>query len=398
MDEQTFWLGIDTGGTYTDAVLLAAGRRVAASAKALTTHWDLSIGIGAAIRAVLAELPAAAGRDSVQLVSVSTTLATNAVVEHRFSPVCTVLIGFDQAMLSRSHLIPGASDRIVTVGGGHDATGEELEPLDEAQIAVAIRDCAASVAGFAVAARFSVRNPAHELRARQLIRSLSTKPVTCAHELSSQLDAPRRALTAALNARLTPQIQHLIEALRSVLASESVDAPLMIVKGDGSLMKAEVALECPVETILSGPAASVVGAAFLTGSSDFLVADMGGTTTDCAVVAAGKPLINAQGALVGDWRTMVQAIDVRTLGLGGDSAVGLDREGLLTVGPRRVMPLSRLVHQVPEVLPDFDAVDSRLAPRSARGSRAAPVRRGFRPNARTPPARFALTAPRSTGC
>ena len=99
----------------------------------------------------------------------------------------------------------------------------------------------------------------------QLIRALSPKPVTCAHELSSKLDAPRRALTAALNARLTPQIRHLIEALSQVLAAESIDAPLMIVKGDGSLMRADVALEYPVETILSGPAASVVGAGFLTG-------------------------------------------------------------------------------------------------------------------------------------
>ena len=84
-------------------------------------------------------------------------------------------------------------------------------------------------------------------------------------------------------------------------------------------MNAQVALEYPVETILSGPAASVVGAGFLTGFSDFLVSDMGGTTTDCAVVRAGKPAINAEGALIGGWRTMVEAVDVRTVGLGGDS-------------------------------------------------------------------------------
>src|SRR5262249_18128708 len=159
---------------------------------------------------------------------------------------------------------------------------------------------------------FSVRNPAHELRARALIRSCSGKPVTCAHELSSKLDAPRRALTAALNARLTPQIRHLIDALAVVLAQEQIDAPLMIVKGDGSLMKAEIALEYPVETILSGPAASVVGAGYLTGHKHFLVSDMGGTTTDCAVVSNGRPAINAEGALIGGWRTMVEAVDVRT--------------------------------------------------------------------------------------
>ena len=98
------WLGLDTGGTFTDAVLLAEGRRVVASTKALTTPWDLAIGIGKAIRAVLDLLPAGARREDISLVSVSTTLATNAVVEHRFSPVCALLIGFDDAMVERSGL------------------------------------------------------------------------------------------------------------------------------------------------------------------------------------------------------------------------------------------------------------------------------------------------------
>jgi N-methylhydantoinase A/oxoprolinase/acetone carboxylase beta subunit len=174
--------------------------------------------------------------------------------------------------------------------------------------------------------------------------------------LSSKLDAPRRALTAALNARLTPQIRHLIEALSQVLSEESIDAPLMIVKGDGSLMRAEIALEYPVETILSGPAASVVGAGFLTGLEDFVVADMGGTTTDVAVVSAGRPVISGEGALVGAWRTMVQAVDVRTSGLGGDSEVHFDRQHRLCVGPRKAMPLSLLAHSFPAALAQLRSI------------------------------------------
>src|SRR5882724_10723747 len=348
---QDFWLGLDTGGTFTDAVLLADGRRVIASAKALTTPWNLAIGIGKAIRAVLELLPAGAGRDGVSLVSVSTTLATNAVVENRFSPVCTLLIGFDDAMVERSGLLrPGAGGVVVRVQGGHLATGEESSTLDETAVRSAVAEHEARIEAFAVAANFSVRNPAHELRARKLIRALTPKPVTCAHELSSKLDAPRRALNAALNARLTPRIRHLIEALSRVLAEESIDAPLMIVKGDGSLMKAEIALEYPVETILSGPAASVVGAGFLTGLMDFVVADMGGTTTDIAVVSGGRPVISGEGALVGAWRTMVEAVDVRTSGLGGDSEVQFDRQLRLRVGPRKAMPLSLLAHGHPAAL------------------------------------------------
>ncbi len=374
------WLGLDTGGTFTDAVLLEEGQGVIASAKALTSPWDLAIGIGEAIQAVLDLLPSGSSREDISLVSVSTTLATNAVVENRFSPVCTMLIGFDDAMVERSGLQRGGSGGfVIRVQGGHMATGEEATTLDEAAVTGAVAEYGSRIEAFAVAANFSVRNPAHELRTRQLIRALTAKPVTCAHELSSKLDAPRRALTATLNARLTPQISHLIEALSRVLKEQSIDAPLMIVKGDGSLMKADMALEYPVETILSGPAASVVGAGYLTGLKDFVVADMGGTTTDIAVVSDGRPVIRGEGALVGGWRTMVEAIDVRTSGLGGDSEVYFDRQHRLCVGPRRAMPLSLLAHRFPGALAGLKSIAElhRLPPY--------PAQFAFRNSDRAPP-------------
>ncbi len=347
------WIGVDTGGTYTDAVALDAQRRIVASAKALTTHWDLSLGLAGAIRAVLGKLPEDARREHIALVSVSTTLATNAVIEKRFSQICTLLIGFDAQMVERSGIKRAGGGVVVRVRGGHDATGEEAEPLDEAAIDAAVGEFGAQVEAFAVAAMFSVRNPAHEQRARARIRASCAKPVTCSHELSSQLDAPKRALTAALNARLTPQIAHLLDAVGRVLEREGIRAPVMVVKGDGTLMKAEVALEYPVETVLSGPAASVVGAGFLSGLEDFAVADMGGTTTDVAIVVGGRPIVRAEGAVIGGWRTMVEAIDVHTCGLGGDSEVHFDREQRLSVGPRKAVPLSLLAEQFPAVLSDL---------------------------------------------
>jgi len=343
-------IGLDTGGTYTDAVALDEHGQVVASAKALTTHWDLSIGLGAALRAVLGKLDEPARREVIALVSVSTTLATNAVVENRFSPICMVLVGFDERMVELSGLERKGSAVVVRVRGGHGPTGDESEALDEAAVDAAVREYGEQVAAFAVAATFSVRNPAHERRLRERIRAACAKPVTCSHELSSQLDAPKRALTAALNARLTPQIGQLLEALGRVLGQEGIGAPLMIVKGDGTLMRAQVALECPVETVLSGPAASVVGAGFLSGLEDFAVADMGGTTTDVAMVCGGRSVIRAEGAEIGGWRTMVEAIDVHTCGLGGDSEVYFDRERRLAVGPRKAMPLSLLAQRHPEVL------------------------------------------------
>jgi N-methylhydantoinase A/oxoprolinase/acetone carboxylase beta subunit len=346
------WIGLDTGGTYTDAVALDGGRHVIASAKALTTHWDLSVGLGAALRAVLSELPQGS-RQRISLVSVSTTLATNAVVENRFSPICAILVGFNDRMAAETGIEKQLGGTVVRVRGGHDPTGVEEQPLDETAVAAAVRDFGSGVEAFAVAAQFSVRNPEHELRARERIRALCGRPVTCSHELSAQLNAPKRALTAALNARLVPHIRHLLDAVRQTLEREAVGAPLMVVKGDGTLMRASVAIDYPIETVLSGPAASVVGAGFLTGLHDFAVADMGGTTTDVAIIVEGRPVVRADGAVIGGWRTMVQAIDVHTSGLGGDSDVHFDREARLRVGPRRVMPLSLLAHQFPQVLAEL---------------------------------------------
>ncbi len=124
----------------------------------------------------------------------------------------------------------------------------------------------------------------------------------------------------------------------------------MVVKGDGSLMSAQVALERPVETILSGPAASVVGAHYLSGENQVLVVDMGGTTTDIALLKNGRPALSVEGAMVGGWQTMVEAIAAHTSGLGGDSAVIWSKHGELTIDPRRLVPLSLLAELYPQVL------------------------------------------------
>jgi N-methylhydantoinase A/oxoprolinase/acetone carboxylase beta subunit len=350
-------LGIDTGGTYCDAVLYDQAAGVEASAKALTTKHDLSLCIGEVMERVLARR----SPEDVQLVSLSTTLATNAVVEGQGNPVCLILIGYDEASLQRASLAAAIGrDPLAFVTGGHGPLGDEQATLDEDAARTAIAQHAGGVEAFAVAGYFGVRNPAHELRVRDLVRETTGLPVTCAHELTSNLDAPRRALTAVLNARLIPQIQTLILAVRERMKALRISCPLMVVKGDGSLIKDEVALTCPVETILSGPAASVVGAQALSRESDIVVSDIGGTTTDIAVLRGGRPVLNSKGAVVGGWRTMVEAISVHTSGLGGDSDVRLaeqrwpDGPGL-EVGPRRVVPLSLLGQQYPDVLSELQA-------------------------------------------
>jgi N-methylhydantoinase A/oxoprolinase/acetone carboxylase beta subunit len=306
--------------------------------------------------------------DDIALVSLSTTLATNAIVEGQGSPICLLLLGYEPSALDRADLRRALGhDPVCFIDGGHAATGEEQSPLDLASLEAAIERHGAGVAAFAVSGFFSVRNPAHEIAARDLIRRLTDRPVTCGHELTSKLDAPRRALTAALNARLIPQLQQLVRAVEGLLREKGIRAPLMVVKGDGSLVSAEFALTRPVETILSGPAASVVGARHLAGESDCMVADMGGTTTDIALLNGGLPVLDREGATVAGWRTMVEAVAVHTYGLGGDSEVHRDGDGLV-LGPRRLVPLSLLCHQHPamrDVLRDQLAAE-RLAPGSGR--------------------------------
>ena len=338
-------LGLDTGGTYTDAVLFDPTRGVVASAKALTTKHDLALGLSDAIDGVL---PRAA--EPLGLVSLSTTLATNAIVEGHGSPICLLLIGYEPAQLDRAGLRQAlGADPVEFIAGGHNPLGDEQQPLDLEAAERAVLRHAPKVAAFAVSGYFSVRNPAHENAVKALIRERTGLPVTCGQELTSKLDAPRRALTAALNARLIPQLQDLIEAVQKILAERAIRAPLMIVKGDGSLISAEIALGRPVETILSGPAASVVGAHYLAKTGDVVVADMGGTTTDVAMLREGRPMLNREGAVVGGWRTMVEAVAVHSYGLGGDSELHLAERGL-TLGPRRAVPLSLLAASHPSVL------------------------------------------------
>jgi len=355
----TVVLGVDTGGTYTDAVLVdQTSGVVMAGAKALTTHHDLSIGIRKAVAAAFdgqAVSPA-----DVSLVGLSTTLATNAVVEGRGSPVCLMLIGYDPALIQQySFERDLVTQDVVYLRGGHDVEGNEVEPLDEVAAEEAVLARRDHVEAFAVSGYFGVRNPAHELRVRVLVEKLTTSasgkalPVTCGHELTTRLNSVRRATTAALNARLVPLLRELIATVRRTLDALGVAAPLMVVKGDGSLVRAEWAMRRPIETILSGPAASVVGAWHQAGRRDVWVVDVGGTTTDIAVLHDGHPRLNPEGAQVGRWRTLVEAVDAHTIGLGGDSLVCLDSESQMVIGPRRVVPLCMLASTHPGVVDEL---------------------------------------------
>ena len=374
-------IGLDTGGTYTDAALLdAASGQVLATGKALTTREDLSIGLGGAIARVLDAYVTGNGQTGggqtgggqtggdqtgggqtgggkpgdIGLVSLSTTLATNAVVEGVGGRVGLVMIGFDEAALERADLARAlGQDPVAFITGGHKPDGGVQAMLDRDALRHATETFGDEVSAFAIAGHFATRNPEHEIAARDLLRELTGLPITCSHELSSALGGPRRALTAVLNARLINLLERLITATEAIMADQGLTCPLMVVKGDGSLLHSDFARTRPVETVLSGPAASLSGAAFLAGTDTALIADIGGTTTDIAFLQNGAPRLRAEGALVGGWQTMVEAAEIRTCGLGGDSevrAVTRGRDGGVTLGPRRAVPLSLLATQHPEII------------------------------------------------
>lgn len=354
-------LGVDTGGTYTDAVLIEDDVRVVASAKSLTTRHDLAIGVGLAMDTVMAESGAASS--DIAMVSLSTTLATNALVEGQGGRVGLIFIGFSERDVKRQGLEEALKgDPVIFLAGGHNHGGGEAKPLDEAALQAGLTEFGASVSGFAVASQFATRNPAHEIRTRDIIREVTGKPVSCSHDLSAKLNGPKRAMTALLNARLIGMIDHLISAVEGLLVAKSIEAPFMVVRGDGALISADQARVSPIETILSGPAASIVGARWLTDEKDAIVSDIGGTTTDVAVLRDGRPIIDPQGARVGAFRTMVEAVAMRTSGLGGDSQVHMAKDGLasaVTLGPRRVMPVSLLAVDWPETV--HGTLDAQLA-------------------------------------
>lgn len=349
-------LGIDTGGTYTDAVLVDHDSgRVLLAAKALTTRYNLAEGIGVALNQVMegAGVAGLSAQDIV-LVGLSTTLATNALVERHRGAVTLLLLGYDRALMERYGFQRElATDDVVYVAGGHDESGVEQQPLDEATLRSEVLARRGRVEAFGVSGYFAVRNPTHELRAKALIETETGVPVTCGHELTGRLDAVRRATTVALNAHLILPLRELIAAVRRLLDQRQISAPLMVVKGDGSLVRDDWAMHRPVETILSGPAASAIGARHLANTQDAWLVDVGGTTTDIAVLRNGLPGIAAEGASVGGWRTMVEAIDARTAGLGGDSHVRLDGKGRMLIGPRRVVPLCLLATEFPRIVEEL---------------------------------------------
>ena len=352
-------LGIDTGGTYTDGVLLEYNtHKILATHKSLTTKRDFAIGIENVIAEIDIEDPSA-----IQMVSVSTTLATNAIAEGKGKRVALFLIGYDPDLIDSFQL----SDRFATpnfhyISGGHDLHGHEKEELDLSGLLSKVDEIKRRVDAIAISSYFSPRNPEHEIRAQKAVSSVCELPIVLGHQLSTKLGSVERATTAALNASLLAVLQEFIIAVRRAMEHRGIEAPLMVVRGDGTLMNDEFAARTPVETIHSGPAASAIGGRFLSQKQNALVIDVGGTTTDFALIQDGKVTISEKGATAAGYQTAVKAADLLSIGLGGDSYITTDRKNEIVIGPERVVPLAYLSHQYPNVKQRLQALTKRSWP------------------------------------
>ncbi|MBP1692702.1 MAG: Hydantoinase/oxoprolinase [Chloroflexi bacterium] len=344
------YLGIDTGGTFTDGVLLdPRTRQVIKTSKVMTTHHDLKICVAQIIEQLVPNDPA-----DIAMVSLSTTLATNAIAEGKRKPVALLLLGFDPELVHVFELEKQfATQDYFFVDGKFGINGVEIVPLDRseiARIAIAFKD---KVDAFAVASYNVFTNASHEIQAGEIISRLTQLPVVLAHQLSSELDSIRRATTASLNASLLSNLDEFLCAVQEMLHRHGIQCPVSMIRGDASIVLADYARKRPVEMIHSGPATSAIGGQFLSGNDMALVVDIGGTTTDISLVDQGEVQAQNEAATVGSYRTCVKTIKARSFGMGGDSLIRFDHRKILWVGPDRVIPLSYLCQVNPRLKQDL---------------------------------------------
>lgn len=328
-------IGIDVGGTTTDAVLIRNGE-VYSTAKVPTETGNLLKSLLSALDEVSRGVPP----EQFERVVFSTTVITNLIAEGKTDRVALLLVpgpGVNPANYS----FPDS----FYLRGAMDYRGREIQPLDETEVREKvnlIREQGFSRA--AVVSKFGQRNPSHELRIEEILRELYPGcKVELGHKVSGKLNFPRRIATSMLASATGERYREFVAEIKKALEERNIRAPVYILKADGGTLPIEKSVGFPVETIFSGPAASTIGALALTPEGQTsVVADIGGTTTDLALILSGKPLIASKGAKLGDFLTHVRAFAVRSIAVGGDSVVKVREtdNGLkvVTIGPERAGP------------------------------------------------------------
>jgi N-methylhydantoinase A/oxoprolinase/acetone carboxylase beta subunit len=322
-------IGLDVGGTHTDVVLIdRAGLQK--EIKVTTDPSDLFQSVLSGLDAVTADIDIA----DIDRIVLSTTLTTNAIVQNRIPPVGMIVSsgpGIDPEFYrTNSHYF--------TVSGSIDHRGREIEPIDEDEVrGIADQLQKEGIGHIGIAGKFSIRNPSHELRINEIVQP-SFERTFMGHRISGNFNFGRRIATTYLNTAVYPLHREFFQAVQKSLKKKGLSVPLRLLKADGGNLNFESSIDYPAQTILSGPAASVMGAvAFGPEKQDTLVLDIGGTTTDMAVLISRAPVLNPLGIKLGAYKTLIRSLETLSLGLGGDSAVRINGTELV-VGPDRLGP------------------------------------------------------------
>ncbi len=329
---RTLRVGIDVGGTFTDVVAIdSATRTLVASIKVPTTH-DASTGVAAGIVAGIERLLSTPSTDAAEIAFIahSTTQATNALLEGDLARVGVVGLLDGLAWLSKRQMRFGA----VGLDGGSLFAPQFAfaSARDEATMRESVdRLIALGAEAIAASESFGVDRPAREVAAVAYARSLGVD-ATSGHDVSTAYGLRARTRTAALNAAILPKMVRTARVTAAAVERAAIPAPLMVMRSDGGVMSVNEIERRPILTLLSGPAAGIAGALLYERLSEGIFVEVGGTSSDCSAIRAGRPQM--QAARIGGHRTMLRTLDVRTLGIGGGSMLRIDENAVLDVGPR----------------------------------------------------------------
>ncbi|MEW6333910.1 MAG: hydantoinase/oxoprolinase family protein [Thermodesulfobacteriota bacterium] len=322
-------LGIDVGGTHTDAVLIDH-TGVLKKTKVPTDDGNL-------LSSLLAVTSALADGDMtgrMERVVLSSTLSTNAIVQNRVDRVGMMVISGPGIAPSALN-IPQDTHFLSGYVNHRGAQVLDIDPAEAAQVCHRFR--AEGIGQVGIVGKFSPRNPGHELRLKAMVEP-GVRHVTVGHRLSGHLNFPRRIATAYLNEAVWNRYSGFVREVLRFIRERTPGIPVYILKADGGTFDIGQSLEFPVQTILSGPAASIMGILALTNcSTDAIALDIGGTTTDISLFADGVPLFEPIGVTIEGHQTLIRGLRTASIGIGGDSAVRV-RSGLLTIGPEREGP------------------------------------------------------------
>jgi N-methylhydantoinase A/oxoprolinase/acetone carboxylase beta subunit len=322
-------IGLDVGGTHTDVVLLSKEGMV----RDIKVPTDASHLFNTVLEG-LEKVTQGIDLENIQRVVLSTTLTTNAIVQKKIPEVGVIVSsgpGIDAAYFQ-------TNENFCTVAGSIDHRGREIEPIDVDEIQeIGQEFMRRGIRHVGVIGKFSVRNPIHENQISEILADDFEK-IFVGHTLSGNLNFPRRIATTYLNASVYPIHREFFTAVRDSLAAKGLDLPIRILKADGGNIRFESSIDIPGQTILSGPAASIMGSiAYAARDKETLVLDIGGTTTDMAILVNGVPLLAPLGINLGGYKTLIRSLNMKSIGIGGDSLVRLSGRDII-VGPERLGP------------------------------------------------------------